>query len=225
MHTHAHTSSLPPTFSQDEQHYQASAADGEIGLFSAAAILERPPVPMLPMPWFHGAISRLDAEKLLDRNQDGQFLLRASQNTQGVYALAVRLDLMVWLARIGCVMSWLCTHTSWEQIYVPLTVEWIGSLGRHLLIELCHWWHMEHYQVGWITRSTSELWCHVKESHMKSTSIQSIGKLCQPSSNDGLLGTKDSMDAITKYNTVTYCPIWPIRSLHSVHWQEVKTAS
>lgn len=97
MHTHAHThtSSLPPTLSQDGQYYQASATDGEIGLFSAAAILERPPVPMLPMPWFHGAISRLDAEKLLDRNQDGQFLLRASQNTQGVYALAVRLDLIV----------------------------------------------------------------------------------------------------------------------------------
>jgi len=124
---HTHTHLLPPSFSQDGQHYQASAADGEIGLFSVAAILERPPVPMLPMPWFHGAISRLDAEKLLDRNQDGQFLLRASQNTQGVYALAVRLDLIVWLARIGCVMSWLCTHTSWEQIYVPLTVEWIGS--------------------------------------------------------------------------------------------------
>jgi len=58
---------------------------------------------------------------------------------------------------------------------------------------------------------------------MNSTSIQSIIELYQPSSNDGLLGTKDSMDAITKYNT--YCPIWPIRSLHSVHWQEVKTAS
>ena len=56
----------------------------------ASTILERHPVPMVPMPWFHGAISRFDAEKLLDRNQDGQFLLRTSQNTRGVYALAVR---------------------------------------------------------------------------------------------------------------------------------------
>ena len=82
--------SLPPSLPQGGQHYQASAADGEIGLFPSSAILKRPPVPMVPMPWFHGAISRLDAEKLLDRNQDGQFLLRTSQNTQGVYALAIR---------------------------------------------------------------------------------------------------------------------------------------
>ena len=45
---------------------------------------------MFPMPWFHSAISRLEAEKLLDRNQDGQFLLRESQHTKGVYALALR---------------------------------------------------------------------------------------------------------------------------------------
>lgn len=45
---------------------------------------------MVPMPWFHGPISRFDAEKLLDRNKDGQFLLRAGQHPKGVYALAVR---------------------------------------------------------------------------------------------------------------------------------------
>ena len=66
-----------------------------MGLIHHTSILERCPVPMWDMPWFHGAISRLDAEKLLDRNRDGQFLLRISQNTKGVYALGVR---------------WVCSH-------------------------------------------------------------------------------------------------------------------
>ncbi len=63
-----------------------------MGLIHCSSILERRPVPLYPMPWFHAAISRLDAEKLLDRNQEGQFLLRVSQNTKGVYALAMRLE-------------------------------------------------------------------------------------------------------------------------------------
>ena len=64
--------------------------DGSVGLVPIACILRRPAVSMVPMPWFHGTISRFDAEKLLDRNKDGQFLLRAGQHPQGVYALAVR---------------------------------------------------------------------------------------------------------------------------------------
>lgn len=75
---------------QDGEHYQGIASDGSMGLVHRASFLERRPVPLLSMPWFHGAISRLDAEKLLDRNHEGQFLLRTSQNTKGVYALAVR---------------------------------------------------------------------------------------------------------------------------------------
>lgn len=61
-----------------------------MGLIQHSSLLERHPIAMWDMPWFHGAISRLDAEKLLDRNRDGQFLLRISQNTKGVYALALR---------------------------------------------------------------------------------------------------------------------------------------
>lgn len=75
---------------QDGEHYQAVAADGSMGLIHRSSLLERQPISMWEMPWFHGAISRLDAEKLLDRNRDGQFLLRTSQNTKGVYALAIR---------------------------------------------------------------------------------------------------------------------------------------
>ena len=77
-------------FFQDRKNYQGTAANGDVGLFPANAIRQRSPIPMLPMPWFHSAISRLEAEKLLDRNQDGQFLLRESQHTKGVYALALR---------------------------------------------------------------------------------------------------------------------------------------
>ena len=80
---------LSPSPSQDE-HYQAVACDGSMGLVHCSSLLRRKAIPPLPMPWFHGAISRLDAEKLLDRNLDGQFLLRTSQNTKGVYALALR---------------------------------------------------------------------------------------------------------------------------------------
>lgn len=80
---------------QDGDHYQGVASDGSMGMVQRSALLQRQAVPPWPMPWFHAAISRLDAEKLLDRNLDGQFLLRTSQNTKGVYALALR--------QVGCV--------------------------------------------------------------------------------------------------------------------------
>ena len=94
-------SSLSPSF-QDHMHYQAAASDGSIGLFPASAILDRSPVPMHPMPWFHGAITRLESEKLLDRNQDGQFLFRTSQNTKGIYALALRLVHNIYVTGTNC---------------------------------------------------------------------------------------------------------------------------
>ncbi|CAI8035156.1 Tyrosine-protein kinase CSK [Geodia barretti] len=68
---------------------QATAADGSVGLVPMSSILERPGVVLQPMPWFHGPITRFEAEKILDRNQDGQFLMRTSQSTEGIYALAV----------------------------------------------------------------------------------------------------------------------------------------
>ena len=39
--------------------------------------------------WFHGKISRQDAEQLLDRNDNGLFLVRESVNYQGDYSLSV----------------------------------------------------------------------------------------------------------------------------------------
>lgn len=77
---------------QDGQHYQAVLADGSMGLIHSSLVLQREPIQLHPMPWFHSSISRLDAEKLLDRNWDGQFLLRTSQNTKGVFALAIRYE-------------------------------------------------------------------------------------------------------------------------------------
>lgn len=81
---------INPCTLQDREHYQAVASDGSMGLIHHSSLLERHPIQLWPMPWFHAAISRLDAEKLLDRNTGGQFLLRTSQNTNGVYALAIR---------------------------------------------------------------------------------------------------------------------------------------
>ena len=87
---------------QDGEHYQGVASDGSMGMVHRSALLERPAIPPWPMPWFHGALSRLDAEKLLDRKLEGQFLLRTSQNTKGVYALALR-QVGVWL-QISCTL-------------------------------------------------------------------------------------------------------------------------
>ncbi|XP_039257430.1 tyrosine-protein kinase CSK-like [Styela clava] len=41
------------------------------------------------MPWFHGKISRMQAEELLKPRRDGLFLLRESTNYQGDYTLCV----------------------------------------------------------------------------------------------------------------------------------------
>ena len=41
------------------------------------------------MPWFHGKISRDNAEKLLTPRKDGLFLVRESTNFPGDYTLSV----------------------------------------------------------------------------------------------------------------------------------------
>ncbi|KAL5473852.1 hypothetical protein EMCRGX_G028414 [Ephydatia muelleri] len=76
-------------FMWDALSIKMAGPNGSTGLVPVASTLRRLAVSMVPMPWFHGTVSRFDAEKLLDRNKDGQFLLRAGQHPQGVYALAV----------------------------------------------------------------------------------------------------------------------------------------
>ena len=44
---------------------------------------------MIEMPWFHGKISRDNAEKLLTPRKDGLFLVRESTNFPGDYTLCV----------------------------------------------------------------------------------------------------------------------------------------
>ncbi len=39
--------------------------------------------------WFHGKLTREEAEKLLERGKNGQFLVRESQNFKGDYTLCV----------------------------------------------------------------------------------------------------------------------------------------
>jgi len=46
-------------------------------------------VQVIEMPWFHGKISRDNAEKLLNPRKDGLFLVRESTNFPGDYTLCV----------------------------------------------------------------------------------------------------------------------------------------
>ena len=43
-----------------------------------------------PTRWFHGSVTRFEAEKLLDRNRLGQFLVRSTQHGKGVFAVSLR---------------------------------------------------------------------------------------------------------------------------------------
>ncbi|BFY98736.1 hypothetical protein BsWGS_01776 [Bradybaena similaris] len=52
----------------------------------------RHPVTLYAMPWYHGKISRMDAEKLLSSRRNGLFLVRDSNNYVGDYTLCVCFD-------------------------------------------------------------------------------------------------------------------------------------
>lgn len=83
------------------------------------ALLPRPPVPLHPMPWFHGTISRVEAESLLDRNTQGQFLLRTSQNTAGVYALAMRSEFRGGLENCNANLMVYCGGIKIKVVFLP----------------------------------------------------------------------------------------------------------
>ena len=55
----------------------------------ASGMEARKHVPINSMEWFHGAISREEAEKLLSPREDGRFLVRESTNFPGDYTLCV----------------------------------------------------------------------------------------------------------------------------------------
>lgn len=74
---------------RDPNWYHARSAYGREGMIPANYVQKRQKVSLQTMPWFHGKISRQDAESLLYKMEDGLFLLRESNNYPGDYTLCV----------------------------------------------------------------------------------------------------------------------------------------
>lgn len=94
--------------SRDPNWYKAKRADGLEGMIPANFVFPRvdsdgPPaaevtvgskqaVKLREMPWFHGKMTREEAEKKLDVTKDGHFLVRESNNFPGDYTLCVSFE-------------------------------------------------------------------------------------------------------------------------------------
>lgn len=78
---------ITPT--RDPNWYRARRADGREGMIPANYVQKRGEVKLNAMPWFHGKITRDQAEDLLQPREDGLFLVRESTNFPGDYTLCV----------------------------------------------------------------------------------------------------------------------------------------
>ncbi|GAB6019018.1 hypothetical protein CHUAL_000649 [Chamberlinius hualienensis] len=78
---------ITPT--RDPNWYRAKHADGKEGMIPANYVQKRCEVKLNAMPWFHGKITRDQAEELLNPREDGLFLVRESTNFPGDYTLCV----------------------------------------------------------------------------------------------------------------------------------------
>ncbi|XP_025077024.1 tyrosine-protein kinase CSK-like isoform X2 [Pomacea canaliculata] len=74
---------------RDKNWYKASDAQGRQGMIPANYVQPRKVVTLHAMPWFHGKISRQQAEDLLKPRENGLFLIRESNNYPGDYTLCV----------------------------------------------------------------------------------------------------------------------------------------
>ncbi|CAG2163597.1 unnamed protein product [Oppiella nova] len=74
---------------RDPNWYRARHVDGREGLIPANYIQKRSEVKLNAMHWFHGKITRDEAEALLMPRADGLFLVRESTNFPGDYTLCV----------------------------------------------------------------------------------------------------------------------------------------
>ncbi|XP_055925701.1 tyrosine-protein kinase CSK-like [Argiope bruennichi] len=77
------------TPTKDPNWYKARHVDCREGLIPANYIQKRSEVKLHAMPWFHGKITRDEAEQLLQPREDGLFLVRESTNFPGDYTLCV----------------------------------------------------------------------------------------------------------------------------------------
>ncbi|XP_077988655.1 tyrosine-protein kinase CSK-like [Glandiceps talaboti] len=78
---------LKPT--RDPNWYKARNRARKEGLIPKNYVQKRENVKISAMPWFHGNITRDQAEKLLTPKEDGLFLVRESTNFKGDYTLCV----------------------------------------------------------------------------------------------------------------------------------------
>ncbi|XP_076443663.1 tyrosine-protein kinase CSK-like isoform X2 [Babylonia areolata] len=73
----------------DRNWYRACDSNGREGMIPANYVQPRKVVMLHAMPWFHGKITRQEAEELLKPREDGLFLIRESSNYPGDYTLCV----------------------------------------------------------------------------------------------------------------------------------------
>ncbi|KAH9499223.1 hypothetical protein Btru_004477 [Bulinus truncatus] len=73
----------------DPNWYKAKNASGSEGMIPANYVKLRKGVSLHAMPWYHGKISRQEAERLLNPRETGLFLVRDSNNFVGDYTLCV----------------------------------------------------------------------------------------------------------------------------------------
>lgn len=69
--------------------FEAVNCEGRKGWIPRNFVMERYPVELKPMSWFHGNISRIEAERLFYPCEDGMFLIRNFTKHQGDYVLSV----------------------------------------------------------------------------------------------------------------------------------------
>lgn len=77
---------------RDPMWYWAKNKDNKEGMIPANYVQKRGEVKLTSMPWFHGKISRTQADELLIPREDGLFLVRESTNFPGDYTLCVCKD-------------------------------------------------------------------------------------------------------------------------------------
>ena len=76
------------TPTSDPNWYRARSPNVE-GMIPANYVQLRKVVSLHAVPWFHGKISRQEAEALLQPREDGLFLVRESSNYPGDYTLCM----------------------------------------------------------------------------------------------------------------------------------------
>ncbi|OWF54088.1 Tyrosine-protein kinase CSK [Mizuhopecten yessoensis] len=154
---------------RDTNWYKGRNGSGREGMVPATYVQRRREVPLHAMPWFHGSISREQAENLLQDMEDGVFLVRDSVHYRGDFTLSVSFDNKVDHYRVLAHNNKLevdggdcCFDNLWfhgkikrekaEELLVPpedglfLVRESVNYPGDFTL-SVCHKSKVEHYRI------------------------------------------------------------------------------